>query len=276
MHIQTGSPLQQLVDSVTFIGTETNKTMERTHASKKDGFEVKKEILKNEEKPKKTLEENNIPSHNIPVISSLALNSLPPNIKAIPLGVSANSLSEWQSSNSSSNFSDKESQKLPVNASPSVNIPPQVKPQSIINIPLELLDQIVNGEISIRTLLNNIDTTGSGKVTRSNTDNLVAIDTKMGTIPIIPAKGKGGLQLIPIQQDQNKGGEIQLKSIFTSQPAPISIPDAPIVSNPPFPLIHSTFPMVSPSPHSPASSSTISSIQLNKRLIPSKSLSPAG
>lgn len=243
--------------------------------------ESEKEIMKNEEKSKKkkNIEENDIPLHTIPVISSLALNSLPPNIKAIPLGVSASSLIEQQSSNINNTVIDKEAQPSPINTSPPLINSSSAKPENAINIPMEFLDQIVNGEISIRALLSNIDTTGNAESARSNTDNLVAIETKMGTIPIIPVKGKGGLQLIPIQQGQEKVREVQEhNSIFTSQPPSTTtmlVPDASNESNH-FPLIHPTFPMVSPSPHSASSSSTISSIHLNERLISSKSLSPAG
>lgn len=235
-------------------------------------------VIKNEENPNKTtVKENDIPLHNIPVISSLALNSLPPNIKAIPIGVSAGSLLEQKPSLLQTNINNNSQRQPPPpplknDHSPSVISPPPPKLESAINIPLELLDQIVNGEISIRALLNNIDTTTSGEVGYSNTSNLVAIDTKMGTIPIIPVKGKGGLQLIPIQQDEGKSEQVQQNTIFTSQSSrSVLRPDAPSETNH-FPLLHSTLPIASTSSHS----STLSSICLKERLIPSKSISPTG
>ena len=291
--LSTGSPLQQLVDSVTYLGTEKKKRMEDCHHTEKATSLKAKEEQTNETKNEiikmmTTSEEIAFPLHNIPVISSTALKSLPPNIKAIPLGVNANRLLEQQSSlpNNTNNVVSKNEQNpptTPVNEQPSPPvINPSPKQESSINIPLELFDQIVNGEVSIRTLLANANNNTNGGEAGSSHNNLVAIDTKMGTIPIIPVKGCGGLQLIPIQQQQRQkqqegDGEVQQPSGFPPRSTPAAtmmVSDAP--SGPyPFPMLHSPLSLIPPVPHSSSSAQT-PSLHFNENLLPSKSISQPG
>ena len=121
---------------------------------------------------------------NIPVISSLALKSLPPNIKAIPLQMNIRD----HLNTTATKHSDNE--PLPEkNEEQSASKP-------ALDIPVELLNQIINGEVALHSLSTN-SKDAAGK-------NLVAINTEMGTIPIIPVKGEGGLQLIPVQKEAHR------------------------------------------------------------------------
>ena len=95
---------------------------------------------------------------NIPVISSLALKSLPPNIKAIPLQMNIRD----HLNTTATKHSDNE--PLPEkNEEQSASKP-------ALDIPVELLNQIINGEVALHSLsTNSKDAVGK---------NLVAINTE--------------------------------------------------------------------------------------------------
>ena len=281
MHFHIESPLQQLVDSVTCLGAEKKKPYVETISSsniEKDDGETK-DLSKKNDDTKATMAAFSM--QNIPVISSLALNSLPPNIKAIPLGVKADSmLQQPTSENSTSKISllvKKPNTDTPTSSPQSVApSTSQKKQESSINIPLELLEQIMNGEVSIRSLLanaNNINNNTSNVGGDSISDKLVAIDTEMGTIPIIPVKGRGGLQLIPIQpQQRDKVGVERLAPQATLVPTHKTHPTA-VYPSPthPFPLLHPSLSLI---PHTP--SQLTSSPSTGSSSSPSKTLPPTG
>ena len=120
---------------------------------------------------------------NIPVISPMALNSLPPNIKAIPLGISADTGLPVLSA-AVNNGTPVSTEKKSVNKKEDAVYPSGVGVVSgnpAVSIPMELLNQIMNGEITFHSL--------SSKSKDLSSSSLVGIDTEMGTIPVIPVKG---------------------------------------------------------------------------------------
>jgi len=223
-----GSPLQQLVETVrhsTYLGndsgTDDAKWKQQTANSKQNS-----PASKHADSVGKVIDTGTghavLPS-NIPVISPLALNSLPPNIKAIPLGISAGTglplvstatISEPPASTAKNNESKNDDSLY----TGGVGNP-------TVNVPMELFNQIMNGEITFHSLLS--------KSKDLSSNNLVGIDTEMGTIPVIPVKGEGGLQLIPIEK------EAQPKQTFV-QPF-LHSPSLPTVFMPP-PPNHGAYP----------------------------------
>jgi len=140
---------------------------------------------------------------NIPVISSLALKSLPPNIKAIPLQMNIR------------DHLDATDVKQPENKPPQKQDgQPALKPA--LDVPIELLNQIINGEVTLHSLSSN------SKEEADN--NLVAINTEMGTIPIIPVKGDGGLQLIPVQKEAHRHPSPPISHLIRHPPPAVVYP----------------------------------------------------
>lgn len=158
----------------------------------------------------------------IPVISSLTLKSLPANIHAIPLNISTHDLRkekilESKVDECTSSSQQNSSVQPPIDnfelktTSPDIStkvttnqkhvtletVSGQVQtnhyqPTTIpFNIPMDLLNQIANGEIMLHSLPN--------KSMDPSMTTLAGIKTEMGTIPIIPVTGEGGLQLIPLE-----------------------------------------------------------------------------
>ena len=154
----------------------------------------------------------------IPVISSLALKSLPPNIKAIPLGISAEDGIKIPTNSSVT----KSEAVTPVSETNKTS--PQINKEkndeeltAAVNLPIELLNQIVNGNVQLHSMSD-----------KSKETNLVAINTEMGTIPIIPVKGEGGLQLIPIEKDSEPKQDQLNPNLNSNRTVLISGPTTPI------------------------------------------------
>ena len=147
----------------------------------------------------------------IPVISSDVLKNLPRNVRAIPVPDCADSFQDsreedtdteqsceeidltedTESSAWEPQQSDEEKTDLQFR-NPHVKLQPQLSSASLpVDIPYNLLTQIFSGDISLQ----NRNTVAS--------NNLVGINTEMGTIPVVPVRGKGGLQLIPLEETSN-------------------------------------------------------------------------
>ena len=147
----------------------------------------------------------------IPVISSDALKNLPGNVKAIPVHDGSNSFQDSREENTDTEQPCEETDLTEENES-SASEPYQsdeaksdlqfsntlLKSQQQlssatmpVDIPYSLLTQIFSGDISLQ----------NRNIVASN--NLVGINTEMGTIPVVPVSGKGGLQLIPLEETPN-------------------------------------------------------------------------
>ena len=163
---------------------------------------------------------------SIPVISSVALTMLPPNVKAIPLNMTAEDLNRDRLLNSNSLMLSlsKPPTSVPVSIVSSsvktsgtkdVNDCSKSTDQATIpvNIPVNLLNQIMDGDITIHTLPSKSKDAGSSLQT------IAGIRTEMGTIPLIPVTGEGGLQLIPLNNTENVQSTDQQSTIQQQQMA---------------------------------------------------------
>lgn len=228
--------MQQLVEAVrhsTYLGKDNNDEAilkQQTTNNKKQGSPTSKQ---GDNKVIETTTGHTVLPNNIPVISPLALNSLPPNIKAIPLGISADTglpLVSAAAKNETPVMTDEKSENKNENAVYASG----VDGNPAVSIPMELLNQIMNGEITFHSL--------SSKSKDLSSNSLVGIDTEMGTIPVIPVKGEGGLQLIPIEKEaQSEQAPVQplqpnpLLPVFLPPPAnngAYSFPCAPQPTTP--------------------------------------------
>ena len=147
----------------------------------------------------------------IPVISSDVLKNLPRNVRAIPVSDGSESFQDSReegtdteqsfeeidftedTGSSASEHQQSDEAKTHLEFSNAhEKLRPQLSSASMpVDIPYNLLTQIFSGDVSLQ----NRNTVAS--------NNLVGISTEMGTIPVVPVSGKGGLQLIPLEETPN-------------------------------------------------------------------------
>lgn len=177
------------------------------------------------------LNRTKLPLHHgeIPVITSLALSTLPPNIKAIPLNITADELKKERSVSHQvqppvlpvpnvasppkqttspngvnvspvkndieilSTCGSSSNRSSPITSSDCRSPSQEAEQQTVtVNIPVSVLDQIIGGNIALHALNNTPNDCDT------SVKSLAGIDTEMGTIPLIPVSGEGGLKLIPV------------------------------------------------------------------------------
>ena len=88
-----------------------------------------------------------------------------------------------------------------------------------VNLPMNLLQQIISGDITVHTVPNR---NKSQKSSSGPLQSIAGISTEMGTIPLIPVSGSGGLQLIPI----GDASSLKAQNTISSQALPIPAPSS--------------------------------------------------